>query len=197
MNNKALILAAIVAATTVTAAQVARADSFRGTLVNVAGLDGRTLSVDLVRWSTDAERDKVTAAVVKADAVKADAAKGATALLDVLKGMPTLGYVWTGESVGYQVRYAFKGTLPNGSERIIVATDRPVGSYALSPWKPAPPASATDYAFTVIEMRLPKGGAGEAKTSLAAKITTDAAAKTLALDNYAGAPVIVKNVRRP
>jgi opacity protein-like surface antigen len=183
----ALALVTLVALTTAAAAQVARVDSFRGTLVNVAGQDGRPLSVDLVRWSTDAERDKVTAT----------AAKGDTALLDVLKGMPTLGYVWTGESVGYQVRYAFRATLPNGGERIIVATDRPVGSYALSPWKPAPPAAATDYAFTVIEMRLPKGGAGEAKTSLAAKITTDAAAKTLALDNYAAAPVIVKNVRRP
>ena len=182
-----LALATLVALTTVAApAQVARADSFRGTLVNVAGQDGRTLSVDLVRWSTDAERDKVTAAAAKDDA----------ALLDVLKGMPTLGYVWIGESVGYQVRYAFKATLPNGSERIIVATDRPVGSYSISPWKPAPPATATSYAFTVIEMRLPKGGAGEAKTSLTSKVTADAAAKTLALDNYAAAPVIVKNVRR-
>ena len=179
-------LATVVALTTITAAQVVRTDGFRGTVVNVAGQDGRTLSVDLIRWSTDAERDKVTAA----------AAKGDAALLDVLKGMPTLGYVWTGESVGYQVRYAFKGTTPNGGERIIVATDRPVGSYTITPWKPAPPATATSYAFTVIETRLPKGGAGEAKTSLAAKITTDPAAKTLALENYAAAPVIVKNVRR-
>ena len=182
----ALALAILVAFTANAAAQAARADGFRGTLVNVAGQDGTTLSVDLIRWSTDAERDKVTAA----------AAKGDTALLDVLKGMPTLGYVWTGESVGYQVRYAFKGTMPNGAERIIVATDKAVGSYSISPWQPAPPAAATAYAFTVIEMRLPKGGAGEAKTSLASKITTDAAAKTLALDNYAAAPVIVKNVRR-
>ena len=182
----AITLATLVALTTVAAAQTARTDGFRGTIVNVAGQDGKTLSVDLIRWSTDAERDKVTAA----------AGKGDTALLDVLKGMPTLGYVWTGESVGYQVRYAFKGPQPNGSERIIVATDRPVGSYSLSPWKPAPPAAATSYAFTVIEVRLPKGGGGEAKTSLASKVTTDAAAKTLALDNYAAAPVIVKNVRR-
>jgi hypothetical protein len=167
-------------------AQVTRVDGFRGTLVNVAGEAGRNVSVDIIRWSTDAERDKVTAA----------AAKGDTALLDVLKGMPTQGYVWTGESVGYQIRYAWKGTLPNGSERIVLATDRPLGSFGLTPWKPAPPATATNYAFTVVEIRIPKGGAGEAKTSLAAKISTDTAAKTLALDNYMAAPVIVKNVRR-
>jgi hypothetical protein len=181
-----IALAALIAVTTPASAQVARVDGFSGTLVNVAGQAARTVSVDVIRWSTDAERDKVTAA----------AAKGDTALLDVLKGMPTQGYVWTGESVGYQIRYAFKGTLPNGSERIVLATDRPLGSFGLAPWKPAPPATETPYAFTVLEIRLPKSGAGEAKTSLSAKISTDTAAKTVALDNYAAAPVIVKNVRR-
>ena len=181
-----ITLLALIAATAPAPAQVARIDGFRGTLVNVAGQAGRMVSVDLIRWSTDAERDKVTAA----------AAKGDAALLDVLKGMPTQGYVWTGESVGYQVRYAWKGTLPNGSERIVLATDRPLGSFGLTPWKPAPPATETNYAFTVLEIRLPKGGAGEAKTSLAAKVSADTAAKTVALDNYAAAPVIVKNVRR-
>ena len=186
LASSLITLLVFIAASSPAPAQVARVDGFRGTLVNVADRAGRTFSVDLIRWSTDAERDKVTAA----------AAKGDTALLDVLKGMPTQGYVWTGESVGYQIRYAFKGTMPNGSERIILATDRPLGSFELTPWKPAPPASATAYAFTVVEIRVPKGGAGEAKTSLAAKVTTDTAAKTLALDDYAAAPVIVKGVRR-
>jgi len=181
-----LIVVAFVAVSSPVPAQVARVDGFRGTLVNVAGQAGRTLSVDVIRWSTDAERDKVTAA----------AAKGDTALLDVLKGMPTQGYVWTGESVGYQVRYAWKGTLPNGAERIVFATDKPLGSYELTAWRAAPPAPETTYGFTVLEIRIPKGGAGEAKTSLAAKIGTDAAAKTLALEDYAAAPVIVKNMRR-
>jgi hypothetical protein len=178
--------AALIAFASPAPAQVARVDGFRGTLVNVAGEAGRAVSADIIRWSTDAERDKITAA----------AAKGDTALLDVLKGMPTQGYVWTGESVGYQIRYAWKGTLPNGSERIILATDRLLGSFGLTPWKPAPPATETSYAFTVLEIRIPKGGTGEAKTSLAAKISPDTAAKTVALDNYMAAPVIVKNVRR-
>jgi hypothetical protein len=181
-----IALLALIAVSAPSPAQVARVDGFRGTLINVVGQAGRMLSIDIIRWSTDAERDKVTAV----------AAKGDAALLDVLKGMPTQGYVWTGESVGYQIRYAWKGTLPNGSERIVLATDRPLGSFGLAPWKPAPPAAETAYAFTVLEIRIPKGGAGEAKTSLAAKISPDTAAKTLALDNYMAAPVIIKNVRR-
>lgn len=181
-----LALSLIVAAAVAAAAQVVRTDGFRGTIVNVQDQAGKTMSVDLIRWSTNAERDKVTAA----------AAKGDTALLDVLKEMPTLGYVWTGESVGYQLRYAFKTMMPDGTERIVLATDKPVGSYLIKPWQPAPPAAATSYAFSVIEMRLAKNGTGEAKMSLTAKVTTDATAKTLALDNYAAAPVIVKNVRR-
>ena len=182
----ALAMATIVAATTPASAQAKRTDGFRGTIVNITDQAGRTLSVDLIRWSTDGERDRITAA----------AAKGDTALLDVLKGMPTLGYVWTGESVGYQLRYAFRMTMASGGERVVLATDRPLGSYLIRPWQPAAPATATNYQFSVIEMRLPKAGAGEAKISLTAKVTTDAAAKTLALDDYAAAPVLVKNVRR-
>lgn len=182
----ALALAGFVAATVFTAAQVVRIDGFRGTIVNIKDEAGKTLTVDLIRWSTDAERDKVTAAVSKGDA----------ALLDVLKGMPTLGYVWTGESVGYQIRYAFKMPLPDGAERVILATDRPLGAYLITPWQPAPPATATSYPFTVIEMRIAKSGTGEAKMSITAKVAADATAKTIALDDYATAPVVLKNVRR-
>ena len=53
----------------------------------------------------------------------------------------------------------------------------------------------TRHAFTLIELRLNKQGRGEGKMSLAAKVAVDAAAKTLALDNYAVAPVLLTNVR--
>ncbi len=41
-------------------------------------------------------------------------------------------------------------------------------------------AAATDYEFTLIEMRMNSKGSGEGKTSLATKVIVDGDAKTLA-----------------
>ena len=66
----------------------------------------------------------------------------------------------------------------------------------------------TDYEFTLIEIRLDSKGLGEGKTSLTTKVIVDDIndindvnninnrAKTVALDNYAAAPAILKNVKR-
>src|SRR5215470_18080915 len=40
---------------------------------------------------------------------------------------PTVGYIWTNETVGYSVKYAQRLALPDGTERIILATDRRLG----------------------------------------------------------------------
>ena len=55
---------------------------------------------------------------------------------------------------------------------------------------------ATDYDFTLIELRLNAKGLGEGKTSLTTKVIVDSPAKTVALDNYAAAPAILQNVKR-
>ena len=57
------------------------------------------------------------------------------------------------------------------------------------------PGRPADADFTVIEMRIDGKGIGEAKTSLTAAVVVDAAAKTLALDGYAAAPVLLKVTR--
>ncbi|MBI4265032.1 MAG: hypothetical protein HY657_11720 [Acidobacteria bacterium] len=182
----ALVLAGAAAAAVLTSAQVMRVDGFRGTVVNVRQEAGRTLTVDLIRWSTDEERDKLTAAVD---------GTGDTTLLDALKAMPTVGYIWTGESVGYQVRYAHRLSLADGGERVILATDRRLGSYQITPWQPDGAAPDVDYPFTLIEMRLQRNGVGEGKMSLTTKVAADAEAKTIALESYAAAPVLLKDVR--
>ena len=54
----------------------------------------------------------------------------------------------------------------------------------------------------MIEIRLDSKGLGEGKTSLTTKVIVDDIndvnnrAKTVALDNYAAAPAILKNVKR-
>ena len=49
------------------------------------------------------------------------------------------------------------------------------------------PSTETDYAFTLIELRVGPKGSLEGKTSLTNRIVVDAETKTLALENYAAA----------
>ncbi len=54
----------------------------------------------------------------------------------------------------------------------------------------------TDYEFTLIEIRMDSKGLGEGKASVTGKVIFDNENKTLALDNYAGTPTILQNVKR-
>jgi hypothetical protein len=113
-----------------------------------------------------------------------------------LAGAPTVGYLWSAAEVsGYAVRYAAQVAAPDGSERIILITDRRLGAWN-DLWKPAGPGAPTKYDFSLVELRLKSKGAGEGKTSLTGSIAVDTPAKTFTLDNYAGLPVMLKNVTR-
>jgi hypothetical protein len=108
---------------------------------------------------------------------------------------PTLGYIWTNDITGYSIKYAYHAALPDGGERIILATDRRLGAYTTA-WKPVAATPVTDYEFTLFEIRLDSKGLGEGKTSLTAKVIVDNEAGTLALDGYAATPAILQNVKR-
>jgi len=157
---------------------------FSGTAVNVTGAPD-PLKIDLLRWSTDAERDQVIAAFDK----------GEKEFVSALSKEPTLGYIWTSESAGYTVRYAYRSQSADGSQRVIVAAEKPLGSWNPQIWKATGNAKGNPYEFTVIELHLGRRGPGEGKSSLFAKVVTDKTAKTIALDGYASAPVVVKDVK--
>jgi hypothetical protein len=126
------------------------------------------------------------------------------ALTAAIGKAPTIGYVWTNGITGYSIKYAYHAPLPDGGERIILATDRRLGSY-LPAWTSATAtssgseasatATATDYEFTLIEIRMNSKGSGEGKTSLTTKVIVDGDAKTLALDDYTSAPANLQNVK--
>ena len=161
-------------------------ENFTATSVNVTGAPD-PLKIDLLRWSTDAEREQVFNALSD---------KGEKEFMDVLSKQPTLGYIWTSESAGYSVRYAFQTSMPDGSERVIIATDKRLGSWNPQIWKPAGSATVNSYDFTVIELRLNrKRGIGEGKSSLFAKVGPDKTSKTVTLENYAAAAVVLKDVK--
>ena len=63
-------------------------------------------------------------------------------LATALKEATTVGYLWSREVAGYAIRYAGRIANPDGSERIVLITQRRLGAVN-DLWKPAggdPPA---------------------------------------------------------
>ena len=114
-------------------------------------------------------------------------------LTSALGKAPTIGYIWTSEVTGYAIKYAWRAALPSGGERIVLATDRRLGAHAAA-WTPTA-AAATDYEFTVVELRLDAKGMGEGKTTLTTKVRLDREANTIALENEATTPATLQSVK--
>jgi hypothetical protein len=162
-------------------------ESFTGTTVNLNPGAGMRLQINVFKWATDTERDALLALMQE---------KGDSGLGTGLEKASTIGYIWDGGHLGYSLRYAQRIPQPDGGERIILLTDRPLGSWGREAWKPSGQAAAPPYSFTLVELRLNKQGRGNGKMSLAAKVTIDADAKTFTLENYAGAPILLDDVKR-
>ncbi|MGA2715708.1 MAG: hypothetical protein ABSG41_21620 [Bryobacteraceae bacterium] len=245
------VLAGVLLAALLTTAQTSKTapiPSLTATTDNVSGAHEK-IRIDVLRWSTDEERDqflaawtltggggrgrgrggrgandgpsdpfgsfKGGAAAPVSDAVAAalapdptveDAPRGRggeaaprptpeSSLLAALEKGATVGHLWSSEVAGYGIHYAIRLPEPDGGERIILITDRRLGVWN-DLWKPVGSEAATNYPFSVIELRLNSKGEGEGKVSLTGKVTVDSAAKTIALENYSALPVVLRDVRR-
>jgi hypothetical protein len=182
---KAMLLASgVVAALSVIAAAQTNGSPERFTAMAVNMTRGGAGAVEIVvnRWSTEADRSKLMSTLMN---------QGDDKLLSVLQDMPRVGYFRTPNSLGYDIHYAHRETMPEGGERVVLATDRRIGF-----WEAANQPRSIDYPFTVIELRLNKDGEGEGKMSLATKIMADKNTNTVVLENYATQPVLLQSVKR-
>jgi len=182
----AALTVALGAAGTHAAAQTSGSpERFTAMAVNMSNV-GRTgaTTVDIVvnRWSTDKERDRLLSVLME---------KGPDKLLDTLRDMPRVGYFRTPNSIGYDLHYARRTPLPDGGERVVIATDRRIGF-----WEAANQPRSIDYPFTMIELHINADGEGECKISLATKIMADKESKTVVLEDYANQPVLLQSVKR-
>jgi len=172
----------------------------RAKVVSVA--TGGALTITVLRWSTDAERSPLLAAVSAQPPAPAPPAGGRAAgrggrgappptpaqrLATAVKAAPTLGYIWGEGVTGYSIKYAWRSP---SADRIIVVIDRRLGAHAPE-WGLAA-SSAPEPDFTVIELHLDAAGAGEGKSSLSAAVIVDPAAPTLALDRFSAAPALLR-----
>lgn len=209
-----IILAGLVNAQTPAPGPILRLNA---TTDNVSGAPD-PIRIDLLRWSTEAERDQLLSAWTSpgtpAPAPAAGERGGARgrggrggapadappatpegSLAAALGKAPTVGYVWSSETAGYSVHYAARLAQPDGGERILLITDRRLGAWN-NLWKPSGGTTPMNYEFTLIELHMNPKGEGEGKSSLTGKVTVDNAAKAIVLESYAALPVILKGVKR-
>ena len=116
-------------------------------------------------------------------------------LTKLLASNPSMGQIWTEGPGGYALKDTHREELPDGGQRIVVITDRPIGALnPPGPWKAE--GQTTDVApFTVIEMHVTKDGKGEGKMSLGVPFKIEPGDQTVDLSNYAAAPVTIRNVQ--
>jgi hypothetical protein len=117
------------------------------------------------------------------------------ALTQALQETTTVGYLWSSEIAGYALRFAGKEATPDGSQRIVLITDRRLGAVNKL-WNPIVGATPNNYAFSVIELRLNAKGEGEGKVSLTGKVAPDPNAHIVAIENYDALPVVFAKVRK-
>jgi hypothetical protein len=178
-----IAVAALVATMSVQGQVKGPLERYTATTTNV-NATGEPVTIELLKYSTDADRDKL-ASILAWYGEK-----------EVAGAMRTVGYLWTSASAGYSIRYAYRITGTDGGQRIILLTDRKLGAWTPDAWKPTTPGTPDDKSFSVIELRLNRAGQGEGKTSLTTKVTFESATKSIALENYAAQPVILKGVTK-
>ncbi|MBY0494298.1 MAG: hypothetical protein K2Y23_08775 [Cyanobacteria bacterium] len=171
---------AILAGVSASAQSNAQPEEFTATAIvnNNLGAGAGRVIIRVERWSSEAERGRLTAAV----------AKGPDSLLKELRDLKPVGTIRTPDSLGYNLRYAHQDPGEDGGRRIIVGTDRPIGF-----WEAANQPRTINYPFTVIQMELDKNGEGKGTMSVATKII--ARANTVELENFASSPVMLNDIR--
>jgi hypothetical protein len=160
-------------------------DTFTATTAHMTPA-GLQLRLQIIEWQEPAARAEVVATL----------AAGADATTPLGK-LPTVGYAWpSGSPVGYSLKYAHREPTGDGRERITLVTDKRLGSYDFKGWSVASPAVNNDAPYSVIELYVTDGGTGTGTMSLAGEVVLDEAAGTVALQNAAGAPSLLENVKR-
>ncbi len=145
--------------------------------------DGPTrYDIIINRWSTEAERDRLLS----------NLSEGVDKLARPLTAAETAGYMqWPGR-VEYDLKYASRVLRADGSEDVVLATDRPVFVW----WDSEKGAAGTKSEFSVLQLRLNKDGRGEGKLSLTTKIGANKDAKTIMVEDFASQRTLLADVQR-
>jgi hypothetical protein len=138
------------------------------------------LAIDIDRWSTDAERDRVRTVMAE---------HGTTRLLDAFRDTGRVGTLrWPG-GLEYTVRYARQAPRGDGATDVVLILERPLWVW----WQADAPSAQAD--VTVVQLSLDRRGVGDGRASLGGGIEADASLG-VRLANGAAVPVALHDVRR-
>ena len=154
------------------------------------GRNTAVMDIRITRWSTPEERERLISTAVE---------KGQDALLRSLQKMPDHGRIsipgWTGPDpqnyrLGWNLRYAWHEPLPEGGERIVIATDRQM-SFRETVNNPR----TVDYPFLLMQIHLSKDGTtGEGKMVAFAQIRFDKKKNVMEIETYGTEPQRLNNI---
>lgn len=147
---------------------------------NSAG--GGRVAVAIERWSSEPDRARLFSVFKE---------QGPERLLEALRNSPTVGSVRLPNGQQWELRYAFQSTLPDGGHRVVVATDRPIGSQEARSG-----SNRLDYPFTLIELRFDREGVGDGRLSVYSKIVLSQDQQTLEFEDYGSERGRLTEVRR-
>jgi len=154
---------------------------------NLTGANA-VLEIRVEQWSTAAERARLLEIVPK----------GQDALLSAVQKQPVKGRIripgWTGSDpnnyrLGWDLRYAWHEPLPEGGQRMVIATDR-----YMTMWELHNQPRTTDYPFTIMQIELNKEGKGQGKLGPFTKIDFDKKKNTMVIETYGSEPVRLNEV---
>jgi hypothetical protein len=158
-------------------------------MTNVATGSNNIFEITIEQWSTPAERKEL---------IDTMAAKGQNGLLKMMQKVPIKGRMripaWQGPDpnnyrLGWDLRYAWHAPLPEGGERIVLGTDRPM-SMAEIRNQPI----TTDYPFTFLEIHMPAQGKGEGRATGATKVLFDKKKNMIEFERYSAGTVLLNEV---
>ncbi len=176
------------------AAQSDELDTFRGTTTGAVSSEGVELRINVLRWTAEEDRGAVLSLITPPSGQTAGEGEG---LEGALQDLQTVGFIWTGGSLGYALKYAHRTEDEDGGERIVLVTDRPLGRWDRNgPWTGSDGSGPAAAAFTVVELHLDAEDQGEGKISVGAPIEFNPPAGTVGLADYASAAVHLENVYR-
>ena len=163
-------------------AQKPAPETYEATLTGVSAT-GVTLKIEILKWSDDAGREAVVAALGEE-----------SELAKALDKLPTVGAVWqSGNAVGHSVKYAHRVTEADGTQHITLVTTKPLDSYGFRPWTLTSGTAPPRLPYGVLELKLDGKGNGSGTLSLAAEVAIDTTAHTVGLK--AGAPTLLTGVK--
>jgi hypothetical protein len=165
--------------------------SFGVNMTNVSIPRGNAgmIKIRITGWTAAEERKRLITTMLE---------KGQDSLLSALQKVKSKGRIslpnWQGPDpqnyrLGWDLQYTWHEALPDGGDRIVIATDR-----RMSMMEVRERPRSFDYPFTLVEIRIPKGGKGEGRLFGATQIRFDKKKNQIVLEQYSAGEVRLNEI---